>query len=79
MKKLVGFTTSQLPFSLAFFTARKIKKRKIPVIFADVPDMSMVRVGKHLLHEQHYHAHEPGCAHYEIKRFGKLETGKLCL
>ena len=25
--------------------ARKIKKRKNPVIFADVPDMSMIRVG----------------------------------
>ena len=42
------------------------KQANNPVIFADVPDMSMIRVGNKLLHEQYYHAHEPRCAHHEV-------------
>ena len=35
----------QLSFSLAFLHGQENQKAKNPVIFADVPDMSMVRVG----------------------------------
>ncbi len=39
---------------------------------AEIPVITGAPCRQHLLHEQHHHAHEPRCAHYEINRFGQL-------
>ena len=46
--------------------------------FADVPDMSMIRVGN-VYSEQYHHAHEPRPSYHEIGRSGQLGNHKLCL
>ena len=47
-----------------------------PIIFADVPDMSMVRVGDTCyMSSTTHHAYEPRSADYEIKGSCKLAIG----
>jgi hypothetical protein len=50
-----------------------------PLIWADVPDIAIIRVGKDLLHEQHDDAHEPGPADHEVDGPGQLAHGLLRL
>jgi beta-xylosidase len=50
-----------------------------PVIYADVPDMSIIRVGnKYYMSSTTMHM-SPGSTHHGIDRSGQLENDQLCL
>ena len=57
----------------------QIKHAQNPIIYADVPDMSIVRVGDTILYEQYNDAHESGRTYHEIKRSCELENSELCI
>jgi beta-xylosidase len=44
-KSIIGFTTFAATFFVSLLHGQENQKAKNPVIFADVPDMSMIRVG----------------------------------
>lgn len=48
-----------------------------PVIYSDVPDVDVIRVG--LLHGEHYCPHVAGSAYHALQRPGKLENYQLCV
>lgn len=48
-----------------------------PVIYADVPDMSVTRAGE--LYDKYHYAFNARWTCYEIKRLGELGNSELCL
>lgn len=77
MKKNLVFILLQFVF-LGQISAQNIKAHN-PVMHADVPDLSMIRVGDTYYMSGTHYAHEPRLAHYEFKGFNQLEIRKLRL
>ena len=50
-----------------------------PILWADVPDLGDHSRGRHLLHEQHHDAHEPGAADHEVEGPRELADRQLRL
>jgi hypothetical protein len=77
MKRFCLFLFANIVFCIAILAQEN--KAQNPIIFADVPDMSMIRVGNTYYMSSTTMHMAPGCAHYEIERFGELGTGELCV
>ena len=50
-----------------------------PLIYADVPDMDIIKVGDAFLYVINHHAYVPRSADYEIIRSCELGDSELCL
>ena len=50
-----------------------------PVIYADVPDMSVTRAGEYYYMIRYHYAFNARWTCYEIKRLGELGNSELCL
>ena len=55
------------------------QKATNPIIYADVPDISIVRAGNSYYMSSTTMHMSPRCTDYEVERFGELEAGELCI
>ena len=56
---LMGCSGSEMPVKGTF---------RNPVVYADIPDISITRAGRILLHDKYHHAPDARRACYEIKK-----------
>ncbi len=68
-----------LSLIIGFTTSAQDKKAQNPIIYADVPDASMLRVGDTYYMSSTTMHMSPGLANYEIERFSELGTYQLWL